>query len=1153
MNNSVLKAKGFLPYILVVFFNAFIDLGHKILIQNTVFNTSSGHGYTILSGILNALMLLPYILLFTPSGFIADRFSKAVVLRITAAVEIPLTILITLFYFLGYFWIAFGCTIFLAIQSALNSPAKYGYIKEMFGKEKIATANAWIQATVIIAILSGIMVFTLLFTHLVGDKLTEIGNNKSLMITYLYPLGFILIGLSITETLLTLRLVRKPAADPQSIYNAKRYLTGHYLKEYLSGVTVNRVTFTCIIGLSIFWGLAQVLLAVYGAYLKTYIPNVTTDFMQGSMAIASIGILLGSIFAGRVSRGFIETGLIPVAAIGITLCLLLLPQTVNKTMIVSTFLAFGFFGGMLVVPLNALIQFNAKNNALGKTLAANNFIQNIFMLTFLSLTVFTTLLGANSLFVLYGLLIIGAAGTAYSFKQLPQALIRFIVYFIISKFYRINVKGLNSIPSTGGVLMLGNHISFLDWAILQIASPRPIRFVMERSIYEKWYLKWFLKRLNMIAISRGGAKAAIKDVQASLKAGDVIAIFPEGYLSRNGQLGAFHSGFERMIEETDAVILPFYLQGLWGSSSSHAAEGLKQRHGRNNKAIQIHFGKPLKGGTTANSLKQTITTLSTQAWSEYINTLNPIAYEWLRAAKRSGSGLCLTDSSGVELNFDKAIAVTYHLSRQLARPLSSETNVGLLLPTMSSSCLTNMAVLCLGKTLVNLNYTADTSALTHAIENAKINTIITSRLFCKILERKKVDVSRLLENKNIIYLEDLKKKTNPIVFSWRYLVTKALPYSILKHIVIDRHDKDSAAAILFSSGSEGTPKGVMLSHHNILSNAKQIACVFNIETNDAVLNSLPLFHAFGLTVSTIMPLIEGIPLVCHSDPTDAVNIGKLCYRYKATVMCATATFLGLYSRNNRLKPPMLASLRFVIAGAEKLSSVIADAFQKKFNVPVFEGYGATETSPVASTNLPDIINPDDWHLHVSNKVGTVGLPLPGTAFRIVDPSTLSPLPENEAGLILIGGPQVMKGYLNNALKTEDVLIYDNNITWYKSGDKGYLDGDGFLTIVDRYSRFAKIGGEMISLSAVEESIFAFLQELEPNSHLMAVAVPDDKRGEKIILLYEASCSETELKEKLLSESISNILLPSAYKKVDALPRLGSGKKDYKTAKEIALL
>ncbi len=1120
----MLRIKGFLPYTLIIFFNAFIDLGHKILIQNTLYQTSDASHFSLMSSVINGFILLPYLLLFTPSGFIADKFKKVMVLRITAAAAIPLTIVATWSYFHVYFNVAFGITLLLATQSAFNSPSKYGYIKELFGKAKIAKANAIVQTVAIMAILAGTFVFSLIFSHYLNHYGLEHNMDKATILKAFAPAGYVLILCSCAETIFTFMIPKKPASDPSSTYSIDGYIRGHYLKRYLSQVTQSQIVFLCIIGLAVFWGINQVMLASYGAYLKEYAGNPSAVFVQAALGLGGIGILFGASYAGRVSRGFIETGLIPIAAIGLCLCLLLLCHITNHSTILVMFFIYGIFGGMLVVPLNSLIQFNANSNQLGKIMAANNFIQTIFMLSFLIANIVYVSLGGNIRYFLYSMVTIAFIATLYSIYKLPQALVRYVLYFIFSKFYRLSVNGLDNMPSSGGVLLLGNYISFVDWTILQIASPRPIRFVMARSFFDKWYLRWFLNKMGVIPISSGASKAALETVHQALKNGDVVALFPEGRLCRNGQLGYFHTGFERAVKESGASIVPFYLLGLWGTSTTYATERYKKLSKSRSRQISVSFGSSLPEDSDAITVKQKVTQLSSSAWKIYIDSLGTIPELWLARVKQLAGSTSVIDSMGLKLSNVQLLSIVLYIRRHLQKDLKGQQNIGILLPAGGAGIIANLSTLVMGKTVVNLNYTSSEENLLSALQEADIKHIITAKAFVNKLKNKGFSLTKILAHADPIYMEDLNTPTKKLVILGNMILLRLCPLSILKFILLKKHSTEQTAAILFSSGSESKPKGIELSHSNIIGNAKQVSSVFNIEDKDKMLSVLPLFHAFGLTATTIMPLLEGTPVVCHPDPTDVVKIARLIHKYKVSVMCATSTFLGMYCRNKKVLPQMLDSLRLVVAGAEKLSDQVRVDFKQKFKLDIFEGYGATEVAPVASANLPDTLMSDNWRVQVTQKEGTVGLPVPGTAFKIVDPDTMESLPVNTEGMILIGGTQVMKGYLNNPEKTKQVLVPDTDFTWYITGDKGRSDEDGFLIIVDRYSRFAKVAGEMVSLSAVEQRI------------------------EKIIILHTGTIDSKKVREGLQVMPGSNLMIPAGYQEVDALPTLGSGKKNYAAGK-----
>lgn len=1144
---QLFRITGFVAYIGMLFLNAFVDLGHKIIIQNTLFKTYDGDAQILLTAIVNALILLPFVLLFTPSGYLADRFPKHLVMRVSAWVAVAVTLAITGFYHLGWFWAAFAMTFLLAVQSAFYSPAKYGYIKELVGKEALASANGWVQATTTTAILSGIFVFSILFEgRLAGMSYSTPDEVMGMMA----PLGWVLVAGALIEVVLAYRLpVRAPGAEMRFAW--PDYASGRYLRSNLHAAWDNQVIWLSIVGLAIFWSIAQVILAAFPAFAKETLGETNTVVIQGVLACTGIGIILGSVVAGRVSRNHIETGLIPVGALGIAAALFVLPGLGSAWAHGLNFLLLGFLGGVFLVPLNALIQFNAGEKGLGRVLAANNFIQNIVMLSFLGLTVLAAYLHIGGLTVMLGLAVIALLGAIYTLYQLPQSMVRFLMARAMSTHYRLDVIGLKNMPAQGGVLMLGNHISWVDWAMVQMASPRPVRFVMERVIYERWYLRWFLDFFGVVPISGGRSREAIETVSRLIDAGEVVCVFPEGTISKNGQLSEFKRGFEKSARAAmSGVILPFYLRGLWGSRFSYAKEKLKasRREGRT-RDVLVAFGQPLPREASAEQVKQAVFELSVTSWQTHIATLPSLPAAWLAAAKRRLGEVAVIDSAGTRLTNRRLIAAVLLFARRIKR-LAPEPAVGILLPASSAAAIANLAALLVGKQVVNLNYTASSEALLAGMRSAGVRHVITSERFLAKLQQRGIDLDAAFAETTLRPMEGLRAEIGKAEALALLGIGILLPARLLLWLFGRPSRPDDTAAILFSSGSEGTPKGIELSHRNIMANVRQISDVLNTEPDDLILANLPPFHAFGLTVTTFLPLLEGIPMVCHPDPTDAVGTAKAIARYRATVLCSTSTFLRLYIRNQRVHPLMLQSVRVVVAGAERLSPEVREAFALKFNKLIYEGYGATETTPVASVNVPDALETETWKIQAGSRPGTVGLPLPGTSFRIVDPATLATLPPGEDGLILIGGVQVMKGYLNDPAKTADVVVELDGQRWYKTGDKGHLDPDGFLTIVDRYSRFAKLGGEMISLGAVEDQVRRILGQ--PELELAAVNLPDERKGERILLLVAGEIDADGLRKRLIEAGMNPLSIPAEVLQVEAIPKLGSGKTDFGAVKRLAL-
>ena len=869
---------------------------------------------------------------------------------------------------------------------------------------------------------------------------------------------------------------------------------------------------------------------------------------------AGIGIAIGSIIYSKISKHYIEVGTIPLSTFGMALSLYI--STIAQTPFVAAicFLFFGIFGGLFIIPLNALIQFNVRKTILGTVLAGNNWFQSLFMFLMLCMTTLVSLYEIDPLDTMYIILAITVLGSLYTIVKLPQSLLLLFLKAVVGLGYKIEVNGIKNIPSNGGVLLLGNHISWLDWAIVLMATPREVKFVMDRAIYDKWFLTWLLKIFKCIPIASNSSKTTIKTIAKELDDGNVVVIFPEGAITRNGHLGEFKRGFEKVLEftTTDVRVIPFYMRGLWESMFSRANK--KFRKSTKSNVITICFSKSMKK-ELANviSVKKEVMNLSTISWQEHIKNLKPLNETIFDRLKEVSNDIIFADSTGVELSGNKFLTASILFKNLLIKDLKGE-NIGILMPCVSAGAFINYSVLMMGKRVVNLNYTSEINSLKSSINLAEIKSIITSKKFIEKLETKGINIKGIFENLDVIYIEDLKEKITKTKGLVTYFSVRFIPTFLLKLFHLTKTSKDKTVMILFSSGSEGTPKGIELSGDNILGNSRQIANIINAEDEDTILGSLPLFHAFGIVVTTFMPLIEGIKCVCHPDPTDGLGIAKLVAKYKATIMMGTSTFFRLYTKNQKIHPLMFDSLRLVVAGAEKLRTDVRYEFKKRFGKEIYEGFGATETSPVASCNLPDKLSPD-FSVQIGNKIGTVGMAIPGTIIKIVNPETFEELGANEEGMILISGIQVMKGYLKNSEKTSEVLRKIGDKTYYITYDKGSLDEDGFLTIIDRYSRFAKLGGEMISLSAIENNISKLI-ELNDDNHIdfIATSIEDEKKGEKIVLLICGVDEDFvyELKEKILATFDNKLMIPSEIKIVNEIPKLGTGKKDFKGAKELLL-
>lgn len=1144
-------------FLFVVFCNAVVDVSHKVLLQNIAFKIFDGSEQVVWVSIINALIIIPFLLLFTVSGYLSDKYNKKDILVYGAVSSFILSLLMIVAYKSGNFYFAMFALMLLAAQSAIYSPAKFGIIIDIYGRKNLAKGNAALQAISIIAILFAIGSGSYVFENFYNsNNLAVLSSKESLLDAtlsltyYIAPIAF----LEMLFSLLVLRRLKTSYTENRALtLDTQKLFKGELLSKNIEIIKSNSIIFLSVIGLSVFWGVSQALMAVFPSFAKQYLLITDVFVINTVLASSGIGIALGSITYSKLSKDYIEVGTIPFASLGMA-CVIYLSTIVESPLYLALcFGFFGFFGGWFIVPLNSLIQFNARKKLLGTVLAGNNWFHSLAMFFMLCLTTTVSLYHLDPLNTIYLILVITVIGTVYTMYKLPQSLLLLFVKFVIGLRYKLEVDGMKNIPSSGGVLLLGNHVSWIDWAIILMSSPREVKFVIYKPIYDKWYLTWILRLFKTIPISNSASKVSLQIIAKELDNGNMVVLFPEGGITRNGQMGEFKKGFEKVLAFTnsDVKVISFYIRGLWETMFSRASRKYKKTY--RNRCVTISFSKPMKK-QNANivSVKKEVIELSTKVWQEHIKNLDLLSTTIFDKLKQMKNRVVFADTTGLELSGHRFLTASILFKELLGKEVKGQ-NIGLLLPTTAAGAFLNVSVLLMGKTISNLNYTADVDSLKEAIAKADIKSLITSRKFIDKLAQKGIKVEEIFELVDLIYVEDLKSQISKIKGLLTLLSIKLLPTSLLKMLYLTRVKKDDVVAILFSSGSESTPKAIQLTSDNILGNSQQISALLNVSDDDIIVGSLPIFHAFGITVTTFVPLIEGIKCVAHPDPTDGVAIGKLVYEHKATIMFGTSTFFRLYAKNPKVSPLMFESLRFTVAGAEKLREDVRAEFKKKFGKEILEGFGTTETTPVATCNLPDAIAPD-FSVQIGEKKGTVGMPVPGTLIRIVDPETFEELEVEQEGMILISGIQVMKGYLKDEEKTKNVLKRVDGHTFYITGDKGKLDKDGFLTIIDRYSRFAKLGGEMISLGAIEQKLGSLIEADEDSLvDYVVTSLEDEKKGEKIILLI---CGVDELytqklKEKIKKEFDNKLMIPSVIKIVDEIPKLGSGKKDFSKAKTLA--
>ena len=726
---------------------------------------------------------------------------------------------------------------------------------------------------------------------------------------------------------------------------------------------------------------------------------------------------------------------------------------------------------------------------------------------------------------------------------LPQATVRFLVWLLTHTIYRLRVFGRDNLPETGGALLVPNHVSWLDAVMLLLTSSRPIRIIAHAGNFESRLMRWWANMWGTILIG-DNPKAVVRALRTATQAlneGELVCIFPEGAITRTGQLQAFKPGMMKILKGTDVPVIPVFLDGLWGSVFSFDRGRFFWKWPKRwPYPVSIHFGKAISDPGDVHHVRRVVQDLGAKAVRERAEKEVALVEKFIRKCKTRRFKLKTADSMGGELTGAQLLTRTLVLRRLLRRHVLQEDEqfVGLLLPPSLGGVVANMALSSDRRVTVNLNYTVSSDVLNACIAHAGIKHVLTSRKFME-----KMDFQLDTE---LVYLEDFKDQPTTGDKLGSALAAYLMPAGMLAQSLGARKTKgDDVLTVIFTSGSTGTPKGVMLTHANITSQVDAVEQVVNLTERDVLIGTLPFFHSLGFTVTLWAAMALDLQAAYHFSPLDAKQVGKLCQKYRGTLLLSTPTFLRGYLR--RCAPDELRSLEVVVAGAEKLPKDVSDKFEQRFGVRPVEGYGTTELSPLVSVNIPPSRSAG---IVIDSKEGTVGQPVPGVSAKIVDLDSGQELGANEPGMLMITGPNVMKGYLGREDLTEEV-IKDG---WYVTGDVAMIDDEGFIRITGRQSRFSKIGGEMVPHIKIEEDLNELL-DAEEELLAAVTAVPDAKRGERLIVVHtQLDRSTDDLRKGLMDRGLPNLFIPStdSFYQVDSLPVLGSGKLDLKAIKKVAM-
>ena len=742
-------------------------------------------------------------------------------------------------------------------------------------------------------------------------------------------------------------------------------------------------------------------------------------------------------------------------------------------------------------------------------------------------------------------LLLGLYAFCFYFVTVPT--VRFSVWCFTKCFYRIKIYGEENLPKSGGMLLTSNHVSWLDGTLMLYINRRLVRCIVYEGNFRLPMVQHMAKAWGTILMKENPKSMArsIKAAREGLKNGDVVGVFPEGGISRSGMLQSFRPGAMKILKGTDAPVIPMYMDGLWGSIFSF--EGGKfflKWPKRWRYPIYIHYGKPIHKPSSIHEIRQAVQALGAEAVKQRMEKSTPVAISTIKACKQRKFKPKIADSTGTELTGGSLLMRTLILRRLLTKHVlaSDESHVGILLPPTVPAMVVNLAISLDKRVAVNLNYTVTSEVMNACIREAGIRHVLTSR---KVME--KLDVELDVE---VVYLEDLREKLSLSDKLSSALQAYAMPASLLiAQLGLKQIKPEDVLTVIFTSGSTGTPKGVMLTNSNIRHNVDAINTVIKFQPEDAFVGILPFFHSFGYMATIWGVATLNIRGVYHFSPLDARQIGKLVQKQKGTILLSTPTFLRSFLR--RCSAEEFATLDTVVAGAEKLPKELCDAFEKKFGVRPVEGYGTTELSPLVSLNIPASRSTKSHQIEA--KEGTVGRPAPGVTAKVIDVDSQKDLGAGEAGMLLIKGANVMKGYMNHPEKTAEV-IQDG---WYVTGDIAEIDDDGFIRITGRQSRFSKIGGEMVPHIKVEEVLIELLgvDDDDEGPQIAVTAVPDERKGERLVVIHESfSKTPGELCEGLREKGLPNIYIPStdSFFEVDQVPLLGTGKLDLRAVKEKAL-
>lgn len=1124
----LLKTKRFFPLFLTQFLGAFNDNVFKnaliIMIAYAAID-SAGLRPEIMVTAAAGIFILPFFLFSATAGQLSDKNNKARIIQFIKFAEILLMIGAAIGFFLGSVPLLLLVLFLMGTQSAFFGPVKYGILPDHLQESELIGGNALIETGTFISILLG---------TILGGLLILVDNGP--MIISVLVVSMALIGwvssLSIPPT--------KAAAPDISI----KYNFFVETFEIIQHIQKDPVTFRAILGISWFW--------LFGATFLSQFPTFSKEIIGGNeqivtlfLAVFSIGIGIGSLFCNKLLKGEIATTYVPLGILGMTVFTMDLYfaslnvnpgnsgafvgiteffYTFNHWRILVDLLGISICGGIYIVPLYAMVQARAENAFRSRAIACNNIINALFMVVS---AVAISLLLLNNYTVIEVFLVIALLNglvAIFISSLLPEALVRSILQWLFHTFYRLEVKGLENYKKLDDkAIIVANHLSFLDAALIGAYIPERVCFAINTRIAKKWWVRPFLLLADTIALDPTNPMSTRLLIDR-VKNGIKIVIFPEGRLTLTGSLMKIYEGPAMIANKSGAQLLPVIISGAQYTPFSRL-RGKVRIHLFPKISLtlmppaSLDITEPVRGRKRRQlagvKLYDIITNMMFQS-----NNLQQTLFQSLLDAKKihGGAHLIAEDIERKPLTYAQLITRCFVLGNAFRNVTQKEENVGVLLPNMVSTLVCFFGLQAFGRIPSMLNYSTSEKNLLSACQTARIQLVITSKKF--IAAGKLSSMIDELENQNvtILYLEDLRDKLTML----NKLIGRLAGFFPQTYYTLTNkyRNPEKPAVILFTSGTEGTPKGVVLSHKNIQANRFQVSSRIDFGPTDIVFNALPIFHSFGLTGGTLLPVLAGIKTFFYPSPLHYRIIPELVYDTNATLLFGTDTFLTGYARHAH--PYDFHSVRYVFAGAEKLQDRTRKTWSDKFGARIFEGYGATETAPVLSMNTP-----------MHSQPGSVGRLMPGISHQLQAVPGIE-----EGGRLFVAGPNIMTGYYLPDAPGKIQPLHDG---WYDTGDIVTIDEIGYITIRGRAKRFAKIGGEMVSLSAVED----YIGKLWPQYAHAVLQIPDPKKGEQLVLVTtNQTASRNDLVNYAKENGINELSIPKTILLIDAIPVLGTGKTNY---------